>query len=113
LTGVSVSDYYQLTDNEEQDMNSLKAAMIVYQQQQQDEKLKQMLEEQQRLLNSKPLQVKPKKELFGKERESKYFIVNALGETVYIYARSRDKAQQIVDSEFGKGKYSLRVMGVM
>lgn len=39
---------------------------------------------------------------------SQFFIVNALGEGVYFHTRSRAKAQEKCDVEYGKGKYSVR-----
>lgn len=39
---------------------------------------------------------------------SKWFILDALGDYVFIKTRKRDVAQQWVDSEYGQGKYSVR-----
>ena len=39
---------------------------------------------------------------------SQFFIVNALGEGVYFHTRSRAKAQQKCDDEYGSGKYLVR-----
>ena len=39
---------------------------------------------------------------------SKWFILDALGDYVFIKTRKRDVAQQWVDSEYGLGKYSVR-----
>lgn len=40
---------------------------------------------------------------------SNYYIVNAFGQLVFVSARKRDTAQQWVDSEYGVGKYNIRV----
>ena len=39
---------------------------------------------------------------------SKYFVINALGDYVFIRTRDRAKAQAWVDEEYGKGKYRVR-----
>lgn len=41
---------------------------------------------------------------------SQFFIVNALGEGVYFHTRSRAKAQEKCDAEYGKGKYLVRAV---
>lgn len=40
-------------------------------------------------------------------KRSKYWIRNALGNTVYIYKRERKDAQKVVDDYFGKGRYTV------
>ena len=40
-------------------------------------------------------------------KRSKYWIRNALGNTVYIYKRDRKDAQKVVDEYFGKGRYTV------
>lgn len=37
-----------------------------------------------------------------------FFIVDALGQGVYIHTRSRAKAQEVVDELYGVGKYRVR-----
>lgn len=39
---------------------------------------------------------------------AKYYIVNSLGQYIFYHVRSRSEAQQIVDSEYGKGFYIVR-----
>lgn len=41
---------------------------------------------------------------------AKFYVVNAMGDFVFIKARERKKAQEIVDIEFGKGHYTVRVV---
>jgi hypothetical protein len=38
----------------------------------------------------------------------KYFIVDALGQYVFVKTRDRAKAQAHIDEEYGKGKYRVR-----
>lgn len=45
---------------------------------------------------------------FGFEAPATYFIVNALGQYVFIHTRDRAKAQAYVDGEYGKGKYTVK-----
>lgn len=40
---------------------------------------------------------------------AKYYIVNAIGDAVYYSTRSRQKAQELADQDWGAGKYSVRV----
>lgn len=40
-------------------------------------------------------------------KRSKFWIRNALGNTVYIYKRDRKDAQKVVDEYFGKGRYTV------
>lgn len=40
---------------------------------------------------------------------AKYYIVNAVGDAVYYSTRSRQKAQELADEDWGKGKYTIRV----
>lgn len=40
-------------------------------------------------------------------KRSKFWIRNALGNTVYIYKRERKDAQKVVDEYFGKGMYTV------
>lgn len=37
-----------------------------------------------------------------------YYIKTALGDFMYIHTKSRKAAQEFVDSEYGKGKYTVR-----
>lgn len=39
---------------------------------------------------------------------SKWFIINALGQAVYIKTRKREDAQKAIDVYYGNGKYRLR-----
>lgn len=39
---------------------------------------------------------------------SRYFVVSATGDRMYFHTSDRLKAQEICDSEFGKGKYKIR-----
>lgn len=45
---------------------------------------------------------------YGFEAPATFFIVNALGQYVFIHTRDRTKAQAYVDGEYGKGKYSVK-----
>ena len=45
---------------------------------------------------------------FGFEAPATFFIVNALGQYVFIHTRDRAKAQAYVDGEYGKGKYTVK-----
>lgn len=47
-------------------------------------------------------------ENFEETPPSKWYIINALGESVWIRKRSRADAQRICDEEYGKGKYIVR-----
>lgn len=38
---------------------------------------------------------------------SEFYIINALGQYVYIKHRSRAKCQRVVDNEYGVGKYKV------
>lgn len=38
----------------------------------------------------------------------KFFVVNALGQYVFIKTKDRAKAQSFIDEEYGKGKYKVR-----
>lgn len=38
----------------------------------------------------------------------KYFIVDAMGNYVFIRTRDRSKAQSFVNEEYGEGKYTIR-----
>lgn len=42
------------------------------------------------------------------EAPSNYYIRNALDQYVFIKTKSRERAQQAVDQEYGKGKYTVR-----
>lgn len=46
--------------------------------------------------------------VFGFEAPATFFIVNALGQYVFIHTRDRAKAQSYIDSEYGKGKYTVK-----
>jgi len=46
--------------------------------------------------------------VFGFEAPATFFIVNALGQYIFIHTRDRAKAQKYVDSEYGKGKYTVK-----
>lgn len=45
---------------------------------------------------------------FGFEAPATYFIVNAMGEYVFIHTRDRAKAQAWSDLEYGRGKYPVK-----
>lgn len=38
-----------------------------------------------------------------------FYIVNAFGDLVFISAKKRQTAQQLVDTEYGAGKYTIRL----
>lgn len=40
-------------------------------------------------------------------KRSKFWIRNAVGNTVYVYKRDRKDAQKVVDDYFGKGMYTV------
>jgi len=40
---------------------------------------------------------------------SNHYIVNAFGDLIFVSARKRQAAQEWVDSEYGVGKYNIRV----
>ena len=44
----------------------------------------------------------------GFKAPAKFYIVDCLGQRVYIHIRDRAKCQEFVDSEYGKGKYKVR-----
>ena len=44
---------------------------------------------------------------FGFEAPATFFILNAMGEYIFIHTRDRAKAQAWVDSEYGRGKYTV------
>lgn len=46
--------------------------------------------------------------VFGFEAPATFFIVNALGQYIFIHTRDRAKAQSYIDSEYGKGKYTVK-----
>ena len=41
-----------------------------------------------------------------------FYILNALGQVVWLKTRSRVKAQEAVDEEYGKGKYTVKSVSV-
>lgn len=41
------------------------------------------------------------------EPKANFYIINALGDIIWIKTRKREKAQEWVDSEYGKGKYTV------
>jgi hypothetical protein len=43
---------------------------------------------------------------------SRYYIVNSFGFLVFVKVREREKAQEVVDSVYGKGFYKIRFMGL-
>jgi hypothetical protein len=43
---------------------------------------------------------------------SRYYIINAFGDYVFVKVRGRNKAQDIVDEVYGKGFYQIRAMGL-
>lgn len=45
----------------------------------------------------------------GFRAPSNHYIVNAMGELVFISSRKRADAQKWVDEEYGAGKYTVRV----
>lgn len=44
---------------------------------------------------------------------SRFYIINALGEYLFIRCRSRKKAQEIIDKEYGKSFYTVRTIGIV
>jgi len=38
----------------------------------------------------------------------KFFVVNALGQYVFVKTKDRAEAQSFIDEEYGKGKYRIR-----
>lgn len=42
------------------------------------------------------------------EAPSNFYILNALGQYVFAKTKSREKAQEAFDNEYGKGKYAVR-----
>jgi len=48
----------------------------------------------------------------GTVTPSRYYIVNAFGDYIFIKVRGRDKAQSIIDEVYGKGFYKVRFMGL-
>lgn len=45
---------------------------------------------------------------FEFEAPATFYIVNALGDYIFIHTRDRAKAQSYVDGEYGKGKYPVK-----
>lgn len=43
---------------------------------------------------------------------SRYYIINAFGDYIFIKVRGRNKAQEIIDEVYGKGFYKVRFMGL-
>lgn len=41
---------------------------------------------------------------------SKYSFINAMGDVVFIHCLSREKAQEWINENYGKGKYKVRVL---
>lgn len=37
-----------------------------------------------------------------------FFIVNALGDYIFVHTRDRSAAQAYIDEEYGKGKYAVK-----
>jgi len=58
----------------------------------------------------KQIVVVPESERFIDEfkEPTAYFIVNALGDALFFKTRSRSKAQDMVDSMYGKGFYIIK-----
>lgn len=44
---------------------------------------------------------------------SKYFIFDAVGNKIFFKCRSKATAQELVDTHYGKGKYTVLVEGVI
>lgn len=44
------------------------------------------------------------------EPKSRYYIINALGQVVWLKCRSRTRAQDFVDQEYGKDFFKVRVL---
>ena len=43
---------------------------------------------------------------------SRYYIMDALNHMVFVKARAREKAQEIIDGVYGKGFYKIRFLGL-
>ncbi len=72
-------------------------------------KIKQMLEQQQlrvQQLEKEDIVVDKHSEDFV-EKLTRFYIINASGETVNIRKRSRADAQNVVDRDYGVGKYRI------
>lgn len=44
----------------------------------------------------------------GFRAPSNYYVVNCMGNLVFISARKRDVAQKVANEEYGEGKYQIR-----
>lgn len=44
----------------------------------------------------------------GFRAPSNYYIVNCMGDLVFISAKKRDVAQKVANEEYGEGKYTIR-----
>lgn len=47
------------------------------------------------------------------EAPSNFYILNCLSQAVFFKTKSREKAQQACDEEYGKGFYKIRVIDLM
>jgi len=48
----------------------------------------------------------------AKAPASRYYVVNAFGDYIFIKVRGRAKAQEIIDEIYGKDFYKIRFMGL-
>lgn len=48
----------------------------------------------------------------AKTPPSRYYVVNAFGDYIFVKVRERAKAQAIIDEVYGKGFYKIRFMGL-
>lgn len=44
------------------------------------------------------------------EPKADFYIINALGDIVWLKVSKKDKAQAYVDQEYGKGKYTVKAL---
>ena len=48
----------------------------------------------------------------AKAPASRYYVVNAFGDYIFVKVRGREKAQEIIDGIYGKDFYKIRFMGL-
>ena len=48
----------------------------------------------------------------AKTPPSRYYVINAFGDYIFVKVRERIKAQDIIDSVYGKNFYKIRFMGL-
>ena len=48
----------------------------------------------------------------AKAPASRYYVVNAFGDYIFVKVRGREKAQEIIDDIYGKDFYKIRFMGL-